>query len=471
MVVICLIVRMELNIDPLSDTNEIEVRVVFRLPRGGALDGPLSFLQIEEALAHQLNEIGAGTTERLLADYDSKGEPLQCAEGQSWTSKGRAKRVIETAYGAVRIFCHVYQTSAGGVTRVPLVERAKLVSSATPRMAEMIAAKLAQMNCNAVARDMAESHLRPMSASFAQDLGQAVAALATVRSDLPKWQPLSTCAEVATVAVGLDGAHLNTRRDGWRQSMAGTIALYDAQGERLETLYVGGGPGETPPEGKALFLSRLDTLTQRVRECYPQAQVVGLSDGAVDLQKYLATHTDDYLLDFHHAAEHLSRAAPAFAPDGRADASEALAWAAEQRRVLRDEKEGAFKVLALLRERLRPNKKGARGTQRPSPDHAGTKPVALSKTTRAALQAVETYFSNHITHMDYAGWQERKLPIGSGVTEAACKTLIKQRLCQSGMRWSIAASDALITLRALYLTPTLWNHFWTQNNQPHPHCL
>ena len=462
---------MELNIKPLSDSDEIEVRVVFRLPRGGALGTTASFLQIEEALAQQLNEIGSGTTEHLLGDYDSTGEPLRCDQGQIWTSKGRAKRVIETAYGSVPIFCHVYQTSAGGRTRVPLAERAKLVGSATPRLARMVAAKLAQMNCGAVARDMRESHLRPMSASFAQDLGQAVAALATVRCDLPEWQPLSACSAVATVAVGLDGAHLNTRREGWRQAMAGTIALYDAQGERLETLYVGGGPGETPPAGKATFLSRLDELTLRVRECYPKAQVVGLSDGAVDLQKYLASHTDDYLLDFHHAAEHVSRAALAFAPDGRADAPEALAWAAEQRRVLRDESGGALQVLALLRERLRPNAKGAKDAKNHSASKSGTKRAALTKAARAAVQSVATYFTNHISNMDYAGWQQRRLPIGSGVTEAACKTLIKQRLCQSGMRWSIAASDALITLRALYLTPSLWDHFWTQNNNPSLDCL
>ena len=320
---------------------------------------------------------------------------------------------------------------------------------------------------------MKECHLRPLSPSFAQDLGQTVAALVTVRDDLREWQPLSASAEVATVSVGLDGAHLNTRQDGWRQAMAGTIALYDVQGERLETLYVGGGPGETPPEGKAVFYSRLDALTQRVRECYPQAQVVGLSDGAVDLQKYLAIRTDDYLLDFHHAAEHLSRAAIAFAPDGRADAPQALAWAAEQRRVLRDESGGALKVLALLRERLRRKVKGTKvqGVKSPNDPEVCAKPGAMSKATRSAVESVETYFSNHIGNMDYAGWQARKLPIGSGVTEAACKTLIKQRLCQSGMRWSIAGSDALITLRALYLTPRLWKHFWAQNNKPNQEYL
>jgi len=57
------------------------------------------------------------------------------------------------------------------------------------------------------------------------------------------------------------------------------------------------------------------------------------------------------------------------------------------------------------------------------------------------------------------------------VTEAACKTLIKQRMCQSGMRWSIAASDALISLRALYLTPSRWDHFWDQHSASSPSSL
>lgn len=37
--------------------------------------------------------------------------------------------------------------------------------------------------------------------------------------------------------------------------------------------------------------------------------------------------------------------------------------------------------------------------------------------------------------MHYARYRAQGLPIGSGVTEAACKTLVKQRLCGSGMKW------------------------------------
>lgn len=453
---------MELNIKPLQGSHEVEVQVTFRLPRGGADNKDLSFEQIEEALAKQLNQIGSGTTEHLLGDYDSTGSALHCQQGNKWTSKGRVKRVVETPYGAVPMLCHVYQTSAGGAVRVPLAERARLLGSATPRMAKMTAAKLAEMSCAAVARDLECNHLRPLSKSFAQDLGACVAALVTTQAGtLNDWQPHSTRAEVALIAVGVDGAHINTRQPGWRQSMAGTLALYDGNGERLETLYAGGGPGETPPQGKATFFTRMDLLLARLRSLYPKARVVGLSDGAADLQSYLAKRCDEHLLDFHHAAEYLSAAAAAFSAEGTVESAAAKAWAQRQRAVLRDEPAGALQVLAHLRRRL--------GGAVPLKDEESL--PALNKTQREALQSAETYYVNHLGSMDYAGWQQKGQPIGSGVTEAACKTLIKQRMCQSGMRWSIKASDALISLRALYLTPSRWAHFWQQHCAPSPSSL
>jgi len=444
-----------LNIKPLPNSLEVEVQVTFRLPRGGADNTAVSFEQIEEALAKQLNQIGTGTTGHLLGDFDSNGNALQCQQGEKWTSKGRVKRLVETPFGAVPILCHVYQTSAGGAVRVPLEERARLIGSATPRMAKMTAAKLAEMSCAAVARDLEHNHLRPLSKSYAQDLGASVAALVTTRQgQLDDWRPQSLATEVALIAVGVDGAHLNTRQPGWRQSMAGTLALYDAQGERLETIYAGGGPGETPPQGKAVFFTRMDGLLERLRSAYPNARVIGLSDGAADLQSYLARRCDEHLLDFHHAAEYLSTASAAFSEEGTAESASAKAWAQQQRAVLRDEPAGAMQVLASLRRRL----SGAARLE------GEVELPALKKTQREVLQSAETYYVNHLGSMDYAGWQKKGQPIGSGVTEAACKTLIKQRMCQSGMRWSIAASDALISLRALYLTPSRWDHFWQQHS-------
>jgi hypothetical protein len=53
----------------------------------------------------------------------------------------------------------------------------------------------------------------------------------------------------------------------------------------------------------------------------------------------------------------------------------------------------------------------------------------LSNDVRAKLGATITYFSNHKHPMNYARYRAKHLPIDSGVTEAACKTLVKQRLC------------------------------------------
>ena len=51
--------------------------------------------------------------------------------------------------------------------------------------------------------------------------------------------------------------------------------------------------------------------------------------------------------------------------------------------------------------------------------------------------------------MRYASLRAQHLPIGSGVVEAACKTLVSQRVKRSGMRWRTAGGQAILTLRAL----------------------
>jgi hypothetical protein len=56
----------------------------------------------------------------------------------------------------------------------------------------------------------------------------------------------------------------------------------------------------------------MDLLLARLRSAYPKAHMVGLSDGAEDLQSYLARRCDEHLLDFHYAVEYLSAASAAF---------------------------------------------------------------------------------------------------------------------------------------------------------------
>lgn len=91
--------------------------------------------------------------------------------------------------------------------------------------------------------------------------------------------------------------------------------------------------------------------------------------------------------------------------------------------------------------------------------------TGLNTTQQEKLQSAMTYFDNHHHQMDYAAAREKHWPIGSGVTEAACKTLVKQRLCRSGMRWKDKGAAVVFSLRALMLTPDRWRQFWDKLDQ------
>jgi hypothetical protein len=67
--------------------------------------------------------------------------------------------------------------------------------------------------------------------------------------------------------------------------------------------------------------------------------------------------------------------------------------------------------------------------------------------------------------MDYTDYRARSFPIGSGVTEAACKTLVKQRLCCSGMKWVEKGAGMVLSLRSLVLSTGRWEQFWSKVNQ------
>ena len=62
--------------------------------------------------------------------------------------------------------------------------------------------------------------------------------------------------------------------------------------------------------------------------------------------------------------------------------------------------------------------------------------------------------------MHYPDYIRRNLPIASGVMEASCKTLVTQRLKRSGMAWTNAGGQAILTLRSL-IQSNRWPAAWT----------
>jgi len=78
---------------------------------------------------------------------------------------------------------------------------------------------------------------------------------------------------------------------------------------------------------------------------------------------------------------------------------------------------------------------------------------------RKRIGEVLGYFRGNRHRMDCAGAVARGLPIGSGVVEAACKSLATQRLKRSSMRWRNDGGQAILTLRG-WVQSHRFDHAW-----------
>ncbi len=85
----------------------------------------------------------------------------------------------------------------------------------------------------------------------------------------------------------------------------------------------------------------------------------------------------------------------------------------------------------------------------------------LSPSRRKTLATERTFFENNQDRMDYRRFRQRGWPIGSGPVEAAGKTLVKVRMCRSGMRWSRVGGQYVLSLRT-YLKSERWNTMWSR---------
>ena len=163
---------------------------------------------------------------------------------------------------------------------------------------------------------------------------------------------------------------------------------------------------------------------------------MGLCDGAPDLQGWLEAQCDSCTLDFYHVSEYVAKTAPAF---GKTQAWQ-QAWLEETLHELKHDAKGAIKLQRKLTGALEAED--------------------LSSEVKAALVDAARSVGNNLGRMDYAVNQALHLPIGSGVIEAACKHMVKQRVACSGMKWKRKGLQAVLTLRSLYQSTGRWEQFW-----------
>ena len=392
-------------------------------------------LKDEQALQQSLNKAGQVAMQPMLKQFDTKGEPIRVA-GVKHTVKDYALQTYETPYGQVKVQRHTYQTCKGGRAYVPLENDARMILNSTPRYSQIIAGKYARFGADSLCEDLLECNGREISRNYAKKVSDFVGSIAQCYEseweyDLPEFDE-----PVNSISIGLDGTCMLMHKDGWREAMCGSIAFYDNQGERLYTIYC----SATPEYGKEKFKEKFSREIERVKEKFPDVLYIGLADGAKDNWTFLKKYTKRVLLDFYHAREYISKAASAIF--GRDKINKKI-WETNFRHNLKHKQGSASLFLKELK------------IQRANLDSKNF--IERDEEVRQVI----TYYENHKNKMSYARQLKNNLPIGSGVTEAACKVLIKQRMCQSGSRWKDQGASCVLALRALKLTKGRWQQFWS----------
>jgi hypothetical protein len=232
--------------------------------------------------------------------------------------------------------------------------------------------------------------------------------------------PMKDGARAAKRAEAAAAGKLTRGPAGHAEAGCATVSYYNRDGDRLATVKL----GRMPEHKKTTLKKMLADEVAWARGKRPSIGLVKLADGARDNWTYFDEQLPDGtgIVDFYHAAEHLKAALEACYgetnPKGHAQFE-------KLRHVLLEERRGVDKVIRSV--------------------------VHLRNTHRRSRKVASelTYFRRNRKRMCYARWKAKGLPIGSGVVEAACKTLVTQRMKRSGMRWRHEGGQAILTFRAL----------------------
>jgi len=296
----------------------------------------------------------------------------------------------------------------------------------------MISFKYAYMPAKAVQVDLLENHNRKTSSTLIQTISQMASNILVSQEENYEYTIPTMPQEVKAISIGIDGTCMPMGDTNWREAMCGTISLYDKDTTRMHTIYV----ANAPEHGKESFKARMDKEIISIKKQFPNAIVIGLADGAKENWSFLGNYTDSNTLDYYHATEYLTKASKGIHP--RSEELRAN-WYQEACHSLKNDKDGAVNLLQEIEE---------------------LKDKNLCVSIRSGVDSTITYFTNNLQRMNYKDSIDNNLPIGSGVTESACKIIVKQRVCVSGANWSEYGAKRFLPVRAICLTDGRWSQAW-----------
>lgn len=398
--------------------------------------GHISAQEHEEALLRLTREIGQASMVEMLESYDVSDISIN-VNSQTYRRKHKAKKTYQTSLGSIEVKRHVYvnrKRDGNGKSICPLEIQAGIIAGywsaqaaknsawllghLTPQETEDALLQLGMMNPS---RSSLDRLPKTLLSSWDEQIVEAQKQL-TENEVIPE--------EAVSMAVSLDGVMVGMKPQKkaettdknhhceWKEASCGTVSFFDKEGCRLATtLY-----GRMPESKKKCLKDLLKNHVETAMNTKPNLKLLHIADGAKDnwtfFDKEMPFGTQ--LVDYYHACEYLKKAFNA-------------AYSSEQsnqkyhkyKNILKEDKGGIKKVLRALRH-LRD-------------EHQSSDEIKTSL----------TYFTNNKHRMRYAQAASECLPIGSGIVEAACKSLVSHRMKRSGMSWNINGGQSILTLRAL----------------------
>ena len=401
---------------------------------------------------------GAGVLGSLLTHWQHHAarEVILCQCGQRMSSRGRRSKGFLTTLGRVPFRRSFYQCEACHQARFPDDERLDVVNTTySPGVRRLMARAGSQTQFEQAAEDLrcyASLEIEPREIErVAEEVGRQVEQWLCEEQEQIRFTSVAAALKLAAGTkfyVSFDGTGVPVRKselvgrpgkqaDGsarTREAKLGCVFTQvglDKEGypqrDPESTTYVGA------IESSTLFGWRI--YAEAVRRGLDQAQtVIALTDGQRYNHTIVQTHFSDavHIVDLFHAYEHLTAIAQLF-------------WGQEAKapKVWRDLLE-AGDISRLVRK-------------------AGAKLPSSAKSKKAMLKQLR-YFEKNASQMRYSEFREKKFFVGSGVIEAGCRTVIGERLKQSGMHWSVRGANAIIALRCCILSGR-FEDFWGSRNR------
>lgn len=402
------------------------------------------FNQLEAEVERLFNQALRDELTAVLAEYDIN---VPCFEhqGNTYRQSSRSPKRYMTAAGEISVERSLYRSKRNGETYCPLELNSGIVEGFWTSRAAKQAMHMVSLITPAEANRLLEElgAMAPSSSSLTRLPAKLNAVIEAESQDLQaKLQAQFVVPEDAvTVSVSLDGVMVFTRDpvvlpgdSRWGEASCGTISFTDKEGELISTQYTACMPESKKRTLKTHLSETLETIMQK----RPELSIVKVADGAKDNWTFLENEISagESVLDYYHASGHLFDAMEFIYGAGSEKAKEQHK---KYKRILRDDPKGITKIINHLKYK-------AKGK--------------IPKDKEKFLAREINYFKNNKHRCRYAQMKKENKPIGSGVVESACKTVVQLRCKRAGQSWEHEGGQAILKFRSLLLSKqfdTTWD--------------